>query len=174
MAAQTSQAPASASKPLATGTATVVVACKLPQGHRARLHAKYDSNEVTPGGVVQKVTKYQPTGEEFLFKGPARGQNEGPRVVTASGFALTFGVPADFWDRWLDQHKDLDLVRAGFIFAHERRNDVAAQAKEHKNIKTGLERIDPTKKHRVGPATIELSPDSPAKFGRLDAELEDE
>jgi hypothetical protein len=173
MAQNAQQAPASASRPLATGAATVVVACKIPQGHKARLHVGYESTEVMQG-LTHKIKKFRPTGEEFIFKGPARAQNEGPRVVTSSGFALTFGVPADFWDKWYDQHKELDAVKAGLIFAYERRADVQDAAKERKDIKTGLERIDPTKKIKQGGTTIEHSPDSPVKIGRLDAELDEE
>lgn len=173
MAQTIQQAPTSASHPLTTGTATVIVACKLPQGHKARLHIGYEATEVIQG-LPHKMRKFRPTGEEFVFKGPARAQNEGPRVVTASGFALTFGVPADFWEKWYDQHKELDAVKAGLIFAYDRQADVKAAAKERKDIKTGLERLDPTKKIRQGAATIEHSPDSPVKIGRLDAEMDEE
>ena len=166
------QPPASASKPLATGTATVVVACKVPQGHRARLFQRREVQTVTPGGIVQSVIENVPTGEEFVFKGPQHGQNEGPRVTTVSGFALTFGVPADFWDRWYDQHKSHDLVRSGLIFAHARQDNVKGEAKEKKGLTTGFERIDPTRSARQSGVKVETSPELLNKLGRLDSDEE--
>ena len=165
--------PEAAESPVATGTSTVVVACKLPQGFRARLFKKGEMRTTTPAGVVQSITQFQPTGAEYIFKGPQHGQNEGPRVLTASGFALTVGVPADFWDAWLDQHKEHDLVKSGLIFAFERRNDAVACAKEHKGIKTGLERIDPSKPVVHGRIKIEADANSPVKIGKLDTDIED-
>lgn len=169
--ANTNQAPLSASKPLATGTQTVTVACKLPQGHRARLFAKHEIQSTTPAGVIQTVTQFQPTGEEFVFRGPQHAQNEGPRVVTAGGFALTFGVPADFWDSWYAQHKDHDLVKSGLIFSQGRKADTIDAAKERKDLRTGLERVDPSKPLNIGGQKVSFaSEESPVKIGRLDSD----
>ena len=164
------QPPESAFVPVATGTETVVVCCKLPQGHRARLHS-WIERDIEVNGVRQKMRMSTPTGEEMLFKGPAHGQNEGPRVAMAGGFGLTFGVPKDFWDKWVAQHGELDLVKKGLIFARESNNKAIGAAKERRDESTGLSRIDPRRKIKQSGVTMETAEGAPAKFGRFDDEL---
>lgn len=125
-----------------SGTATVVVACKILNGYRARIHEKKQVDEVGLG-VTRKVSQWVETDREFVLNGPAHAQNEGPRCQVSSGFALTYGVPKDLWDEWRRQNNDLPAVKNGLIFAFETPDKTIDAAKEHKGIKTGLERVNP-------------------------------
>lgn len=62
------------------------------------------------------------------------------------GHGITEDVPKDLWDAWLVQNKNHDLVLKGFIFAHEQRKEVKAQAKEKVSNKTNAEAIKPDAK----------------------------
>jgi hypothetical protein len=135
MAAQAQTAPA-------TGTATVTVACKIPQGFILKLFEKKEITEVTLGGS-RTVKQFFPTGDEFRLNGSAHAQNEGPRCHTVGGFAITDGVPKDFWNQWLDQNRTLPAVQNGMIIAFDSAGKTVGAAKEGRTIKTGLERLNP-------------------------------
>lgn len=62
------------------------------------------------------------------------------------GHGITEGVDADFFNAWLAAHQDLAFVQEGFLFAHEKANNTAAQAKERADVETGLEPMDPDAK----------------------------
>jgi hypothetical protein len=126
----------------ATGTATVTVACKILSGFRCRIHEKKQFS-IVGMGTTQTVEQYVEGEREFVLNGPAHAQNEGPRCVVSSGFALTHGVPKDFWDEWRRINTDLPAVRNGWIYAYETPDKVIDAAKERVGMKTGLERINP-------------------------------
>jgi hypothetical protein len=98
---------------------TVTVACKLPAG----------------------LCLDMPGKDRVIIKGNAFFKGETPDYPIQNGAALTFGVDKDFWDAWLNRNKELSVVRQRLVFAHEK--DTAGQAKEFKEIKSGLERLDP-------------------------------
>lgn len=62
---------------------------------------------------------------------------------------VTEDVPKDFWDAWVAQNKNHDLVRNGFIFAQEKRAEIKAETKEKRGNKTGSEQYKPTNKDGV-------------------------
>jgi hypothetical protein len=126
----------------ATGTATVVVACKVLNGMRCRIHEQKTITEVGLG-VTRSVKQWVETDKEFVVAGPAHAQNEGPRHQISSGFALTYGVPKDLWDEWRRQNADLPAVKNGLILAYETPDKAMDAAKERKGLKTGLERVNP-------------------------------
>lgn len=55
------------------------------------------------------------------------------------GHGITDDVPKELWDAWLAENKNHDLVTGGFIFAHESRKEVKAEAKEKATNKTKAE-----------------------------------
>lgn len=59
-----------------------------------------------------------------------------------AGFGLT-EVDEGFWSTWTTQHKDFVPLKKGMIFAQPKAASAAAEAKEKKDIKTGLEGMDP-------------------------------
>jgi hypothetical protein len=58
------------------------------------------------------------------------------------GHGITEDVPEDFWKAWLEQNKNHSLVTGGFIFAHEKRSEVKAEAKEKSKNKTKAESLE--------------------------------
>ncbi len=95
--------------------ATVTVGCKLPHG----LHMDLGDKRVTINGTNS--------------------------AAIIGGHGITEGVDADFFDAWMKKNKDLPFVQRGLIFASEKKADIKAQAVEKKDVKTGLERLDPKK-----------------------------
>lgn len=104
----------------------VTVGCKLPNGL-----------------VIEKGEK------KVVLKGANTSELIG-------GHGITEGVDKDFFEAWLADHKDLDFVKGGFVFAHEKSQNASAEAKDRSKNKTGLEPLDPTDKPK---GLTELSQD---------------
>ena len=68
-----------------------------------------------------------------------RGANAPDAVV---GFGLTT-VPEDFWSEWSKLYRNYEPLKKGLIFAHAKADDTRAEAGEKKDLKTGLEQLDP-------------------------------
>lgn len=132
--------------PAATSGATVTVGCKLPLGLYLQLQRKRMEREETPGGYKERVY-FDKYGQRYHINGPAIPSGSPPagyRVPTiVGGSALTSGIPKDFWEEWLEQNKDAPYVQSGMIFAAEKRSDVAAEAREKVDIKSGFEPLNP-------------------------------
>lgn len=127
-------------------SATVTVACKLPHGLILRLHEMVEMNEPTAGGSFRKVKRAQVIGEPVVVKGYSRRfdhRTEQAPAALPSSYALTYGVDADFFKKWLDQNKDLDAVKHNLIWAHAETDMVEGFIKEHAAQKSGFEPIDP-------------------------------
>lgn len=62
------------------------------------------------------------------------------------GHGITYDVDSDLWAAWLKQNADRDIVKNGFVFAHDKAANVKAEAKEKADSKTGQEPIDPDAK----------------------------
>lgn len=128
---------------------TVTVACKITNGLILRLFRMADSHEPVMGGGFRTVQKAQPFGEVVRIAGYAHDVMHAPRAPIASGFALTRGVDADFWEEWLDQNRDADYVRNKLIFAHEAPANVRAQAKEFRGVTDNQGPIVPDTDSRI-------------------------
>lgn len=96
--------------------ATVTVGCKLPHGIILELDEK---------------------------KATIAGSNSSSII---GGHGLTEDVDKEFFDAWMLKNKELSFVKAGHLFAHEKANNTAAQAKERAGEVTGFEGINPDKK----------------------------
>lgn len=121
---------------------TVTVACKIQNGLVLQLQRQETYQEPTMNGLREQ-TRWVPTGERHIVAGPAypvqppRGY---PRQVPIEGgFALTRGIPADFWEQWVEQNKLLPAVTSGAIFAMTAMQDVTAKARESEDLLTGFE-----------------------------------
>jgi hypothetical protein len=92
-------------------------------------------------------------GKKFYINGPAYPVGTLPKgfpekVPNVGGYALTYGIPADFWEQWAEQNKlssflkpEDDNSEYGAIFAFPDSADTQACAKEHEGYLTGLEPI---------------------------------
>lgn len=58
------------------------------------------------------------------------------------GHGITYNVDADFFNAWLEAHQDRDMVKNGFIFAHEEAENTEAEAQEKTDNETKLEAIN--------------------------------
>ena len=54
------------------------------------------------------------------------------------GFALTHGIPAEFWETWLEQNKLADYVKNNMIFALDRAG-ARDKSRELGELKSGME-----------------------------------
>jgi len=130
--------------PAPQSASTVSVACKLPHGLELRLFKPVKTFEPVLGGNgSREVLTHQPLPGSVQIAGNSHPQNHGPRSPIVGGFALTHGVPKDFWDQWYDANKDADMVRNGMIFAHTETRSTEAEAKEKEGLRSGMERLDP-------------------------------
>lgn len=108
-------------------TQTVSVGCKLPAGLILEMGIGTDQH--------QKVTVIGSNGRH-------KGHGNLPGCMQANGYGITFGVPKDFMDAWMEKHKSLDAVRNGLIFALPQK-DAVDMAKAFEQQKSGFEQIDP-------------------------------
>lgn len=127
---------------------TVTVACKQPNGIILRLFQMVDMAEPVMGGGTRMVKQAQPIGKSYVIRGPAIPFGKIPEFQIVGGYALTEGIPGDFWDTWCEQNKDSDLLLKRMMFAHERTTTVVGLAKDQKGLTSGLEPLNPDKDPR--------------------------
>ncbi len=143
-------------------SATVTVACKLPAGLILRLWTLREYDEPVLGGGTRTGKIAEPSSlngvNEVRLTGYCvpKGQDRNFEIAGGSiGYALTPGVPRDFFEEWLKQNADLPAVRKGLIFASDRRDALDHHAKDHAKTRNGLEPIDPKNPPRVGRLRVE-------------------
>ena len=124
----------------------VTVACKMPGGLLLRVGKMVERSETVSGGGTRKYTQWEQIGEAVKIHGYAVPFGQERQHPVAGGFALTHGVPAEFMERWLEDNQDLDAVRNGLIVVHEKESFVIGEAKEKKDVRSGLEAMDPETK----------------------------
>ena len=153
--------------------ATVTVFCKLPAGLRLRLHEVREENELVMGGGSRKVKLARPMGEPVVINGTAAPHGHAPRdkagnyILVSGGYAATPNVDKDFWDKWMYQNNELDLVRNHLIYAHEKPAEAEAWARDHVSIRTGLEPLTPTIADGGG-RVIQTDPRTPRSIAAAD------
>lgn len=132
----------------ATGNVdTVSVACKLPNGLILQCDHMVEHREPVMGGGFKEVQQARRLEETYVIAGAAvdidkiKAGNIEHLII--GGYAITPGIPKEFWDRWLDQHKEMEIVRKSMIFAHTSDNSVRDQARDGGSLLSGLESIDP-------------------------------
>ncbi len=122
-----------------TSKATVTVACKMPNGMILQLCKPMVHREPILGGGAREVTQWHPYGPKVKVHGPARPFGAAPATRVVGGYALTSGVPADFFAEWLEQHKEDAVVVNKMIMAHGNPNWIAGWAKDHRTLQSGLQ-----------------------------------
>jgi hypothetical protein len=129
---------------------TVTVACKLPNGLILQLWEMGDEFESSPTGT-RTIKKAHKKGEPIKLNGCALKFGQVPEVPMPGGYALT-QVPADFWEEWVAQDPNRDVLVNRVIFAHSTMDATSQQAREQhvEKVKSGLEPIDPKNPPKVG------------------------
>lgn len=75
---------------------------------------------------------------------PPKGFYPAPEIV--DGAALTRNVDKEWFDEWLEQNKRNPMVMNHMIFAAETLDEVRGLAADYKDLKSGLDPIDPSSK----------------------------
>lgn len=145
--APTAVAPRPAPKPSSSGE-KVIIASKLPMAVELQLcemvekrfhHMQNSWTELVAhkvGQVVRINGAAYPKGE------PPEGFRDRPDM--SAGYALTFGVDKDFWERYVEQNADAPYIRSGAIFAASTRDEVKQRSrKEMAGLFTGLDPVNP-------------------------------
>jgi hypothetical protein len=141
------------SRPVTTGP-TCTIGCKVPMGLVLRLFDMVPSMEQAPGGA-RPIKKAQPRPQTVTLRGPGHlwKNPQLPRdeveFLQPAGYALTHGVPLDFWREWYEQNKHDYLVENGLVFAAKDESDARAQSKDGREYKSGLEPIDPNNPSQI-------------------------
>lgn len=142
------------SKP-ATGTETVTVACKYPPGLILRIHEETKKRERVLGVMVEE-TVFVPRSQQYVVRGPVvnvgayRNAGQLPEG-NIGGYALTHGIPRDFWEQWLRENEHSAMVVNRLIFASTDMDRAASQAREQASIRSGLEPIPPDDPASINP-----------------------
>lgn len=117
---------------------TVTVCCKYPSGILLRVFQNIDVPVPVPGGGIRSEKQAQQVGPAVKINGPGAPVNRSSPHEIAGGYAMTFGVDADFFERWLDQNRDSDLVKNRLIFVAPSREDARAISEEHADVQTNI------------------------------------
>lgn len=127
-----------------TGGDTVVVGCKLPHGIVLQACTMVETDEPMRDGS-RRVMKAHRLPETFTVAGNSYPEGGALRARIEYGFALTYGVPRKLWEAWLKDNKDTPMVKNGLIFAHGSDRSTTAEAREKEKVRSGFERLDPTR-----------------------------
>lgn len=106
----------------------ITVGCKLPHGIHLDIR--------TAGEAVQRVTL---KGTNSLTAGAII------RPSMIGGYAITENVPKEFFEHWMEKHKEHPAVKNNLIFAHIQVASVKDMAEERNEISNGLDPINPAK-----------------------------
>ena len=124
----------------------VTVACKLPHGLILQLCKEVEKAEAQRDGTHKLIKEWARLPEKVKINGYlAKYRVDLPPAAQDSSYALTHGVDKDFWDQWLAQNRELDMVKAKLIFASDKQDTVKKATEDYAGTKCGLEPVDPSK-----------------------------
>jgi hypothetical protein len=131
----------------ATGTETVTVACKVPNGLILRVYDKVDGEEPIYGGGSKRIDQFYQTGESIVLRGSSLDpidlkSGNLPLYPHVGGFALTAGVPKAFWEKWKEQNADHPVLKNNLVFAADGTDKASGEARDKVDVKSGMEGID--------------------------------
>lgn len=126
--------------------ATVSVASKAPFDIILKLYDLVEQSEPVLGGGFRTFKQYRERlgSKTFTIQGNSWPQNKGPHQQIVGGYAITHGIPKEFWDEWLKQNENADFVKNNMIFAHTEAASVTSKATDQTEIKSNIERLDPS------------------------------
>lgn len=143
-------------KPSSAG-AKVTVACKMPNGLLLRVFAMETHSEPVMGGGVREAKSARQIGGTVKLNGNAVPFGKRPDHPIVAGYALTHGIDKEFFDKWLEQNRDSDIVKNSLVFAYDKGDSVRDAAKEHAKARSGLEPIEPDTDPRLPKGNRNLS-----------------
>jgi hypothetical protein len=122
---------------------TVIVGCKIPNGLILQLTTWESQAEPVMGGGHRDVKVGRKTGDRYYVRGPRIPYGTVALFSMSGGYALTHGIPEDFWEKWLEENKQQTYVKRELIVAHKALDYVQEQCYDNRDVLTGLEPIDP-------------------------------
>lgn len=134
--------PAEDKSPPAKSGATVSVACKIPIGLRLQVTKPQAMKISLGGGMFRDEDIQRPFGEPYMLHGWRTPPGETPKVPVVAGYAINHGVPKDLWDAWLKQNDTMEIVINRLVFAMPTPDAARGEAREHKNVLSGLEPLN--------------------------------
>lgn len=158
--AQPAISPAPKFQRRATGTDTVIVACSIPNGYVLQVYdiekqTQYDRNtgrsfEENIATPAERWTLY---GSALDYQRLAAGNVPDYRLIKGltpnAGYALTPGVPRDFWEKWKSQNERNPVLVNRMVYAHSTEDAAVGQAREYKELRSGLEGLNQAGDYRV-------------------------
>ena len=149
----------------ASGTDTVCVCCNLPNGVILQLYDVEQVETVLPNGrSIRENQCTLRTDQQWALRGPVNrsalaATNRDDQLpddyemvrsdAPDAGYALTFGVPRDFWEEWLKANERNPLVRNGHVFAAKSQADAKSMAREHREFASGFQPLNQGGDYRV-------------------------
>lgn len=124
-----------------SGTDTVVIACKIPNGLVMRLNRPTESRIPVlgrPGEFIIDRIARPDLNTQFTLAGPYRGDV----VTTVGGYALTTGIPRAFAEEWFKQNEEASFVTTKCVYMQDTEQRARDQAKEQAAVRSGYERMD--------------------------------
>lgn len=134
---------------------TVTVACLVPNGLVLQLQREVEWEEETRNATIKRK-RFDKVGKRYVVAGPAYPNGQVPdgfpdKPPIAGGYALTSGIPAEFWEQWLHQNRSASYVERREIFAASAMESVRDEAKELKDTRSGFEPIDRSLDYKKDP-----------------------
>jgi hypothetical protein len=130
------------------GARTYTVASKLQTGLTAHIFAPFEERHPVLGHGVQAVTVWRrkPGSPEVIINGSAQSRDHGARLKDlVAGHAITKGVDAEFWDTFVEQHKDADYIQNRLLIWWPENDDgesISDYAKDGEKLLSGYEPLD--------------------------------
>lgn len=131
---------------------TVVVGSKLQRALRIRDGQMMDVGVANPTGGRMTERQWVPNGDTVVIRGTnsLRGfQSDDPNSPNSDGYALTFNVPEDVWERWEYDNRESLLVLNRLVIGYPKVADVKAETKENRSRLTGMEPLAQEKDPRT-------------------------
>jgi hypothetical protein len=114
--------------------ATVTVGCKLPNG------LIIESGYTFAAGQVVRLPNYK----RQILNGANSTRPPGVRAVSPVNHepGITENVDEEFFDKWVADHRDSNIVKNGLIFKMKNKHEATARAKDEAQKRTGFEPLN--------------------------------
>lgn len=94
------------------------------------------------GGGFDEVTTQMRMPERIRIKPAVMGFGLIPNYPIIDGFSITRDVPAAHWRKWVEQNSNYEPYTMGILRAFDTEAEAIAYAKEHRELRTGLEPLN--------------------------------
>lgn len=121
---------------------SVVVVCKMPRGLYLDLHQPVQQDQRIMGGGVEKRTINMRMPERVRLKPAVLPFGAIPNYPIVEGFSLTRDVDANFWRKYSEQNKGLQMITEGLLRGFDTEADAIAYCREYAALKHGIEPLD--------------------------------